>query len=614
MIVMSGGCGGGGGGTYSSDTPEAPLTSITPEDIENTQAIIDESIENVFKKDGKDEEKIEFEEFIERCTSYLKGEEAVQSVTYNDSLRYPYIDIVFRSGISREIGFSFELKDDLLDTETEQLSDRFPLRNAENKPNYLLSAASLSYVVVDNNLDVADILHRELSRFIQPKVNSVYGTREGLLGSLEPYDFIDIFAHGLSGNIYPEIERATKVIKATDELFDDICKGRIKLRDNMYIDVDENGDSYVYKKTIAVQVVTPKFIDDRYASAKLKSPIIYLASCSAFDGDFPDALIRAGAKAVIGYSRPVSKVYARDMGLSLVNLLGSGENVKSAISYAVLHNGSVDPYSKETRIMFKGNEDSCLVVDRQFKVVDAGDNSPVPYASVAFTREGNAGYFRAASGENGKFSVILPPGRYTVQVDIGGSSYLDVQEILIDDKKSDGIIEININAQDDTDNEMEQKTLSILEGEWVAVDGYGELFNTDYPNSRVYLTLDTRKDSFLNVTKIREYSNGYYNLYGESAYNLKYDYASNLQYIPSLEYTYIGPEQLHNASASSGHQYEGTGLNALRYNFDSNIGRSFLDIVDDNNIIITHDGEYEGGWGRWDPEYTKFVIYLRRKQ
>lgn len=93
-------------------------------------------------------------------------------------------------------------------------------------------------------------------------------------------------------------------------------------------------------KVNGMYAVTPGFFEAAYRSGQLKDTIILSETCefygknSAFDPSIAEALLDAGASAVVGYVNNVYTIYSRSMLWSMVNDLIAGDTVQQALENA----------------------------------------------------------------------------------------------------------------------------------------------------------------------------------------------------------------------------------------------------------------------------------------
>lgn len=93
-------------------------------------------------------------------------------------------------------------------------------------------------------------------------------------------------------------------------------------------------------KVNGMYAVTPGFLEAAYRSGQLKDTIILSETCefygknSAFDPSIAEALLDAGASAVVGYVNNVYTIYSRSVLWSMVNDLIAGDTVQQALENA----------------------------------------------------------------------------------------------------------------------------------------------------------------------------------------------------------------------------------------------------------------------------------------
>lgn len=93
-------------------------------------------------------------------------------------------------------------------------------------------------------------------------------------------------------------------------------------------------------KVNGMYAVTPGFFEAAYRSGQLKDTIILSETCefygknSAFDPSIAEALLDAGASAVVGYVNNVYTIYSRSVLWSMVNDLIAGDTVQQALENA----------------------------------------------------------------------------------------------------------------------------------------------------------------------------------------------------------------------------------------------------------------------------------------
>lgn len=101
-------------------------------------------------------------------------------------------------------------------------------------------------------------------------------------------------------------------------------------------------------KIDGMYAVTPGFFESAYRSGQLKDTIILSETCefygknSAFDPSIAQALLDAGASAVVGYVNNVYTIYSRSVLWSMVNDLIAGETLQQALENAQETYGSDD--------------------------------------------------------------------------------------------------------------------------------------------------------------------------------------------------------------------------------------------------------------------------------
>lgn len=93
-------------------------------------------------------------------------------------------------------------------------------------------------------------------------------------------------------------------------------------------------------KIDGMYAVTPGFFESAYRSGQLKDTIILSETCefygknSAFDPSIAQALLDAGASAVVGYVNNVYTIYSRSVLWSMVNDLIAGDTLQQALENA----------------------------------------------------------------------------------------------------------------------------------------------------------------------------------------------------------------------------------------------------------------------------------------
>lgn len=141
-------------------------------------------------------------------------------------------------------------------------------------------------------------------------------------------------------------------------------------------------------KIDGMYAVTPGFFESTYRSGQLKDTIILSETCefygknSAFDPSIAEALLDAGASAVVGYVNNVYTIYSRSVLWSMVNDLIAGETVQQALENAqdmygaddlvwYLGQGGKRPHAAASYPILYGQTDAQLPYQRERQTLRA---------------------------------------------------------------------------------------------------------------------------------------------------------------------------------------------------------------------------------------------------
>lgn len=135
-------------------------------------------------------------------------------------------------------------------------------------------------------------------------------------------------------------------------------------------------------KINGMYAVTPDFFEAAYRSGQLEDVIVISETCEfygkdhAFDASIAEALLDAGASAVVGYVNNVYTIYSRSMLWSMVNDLIEGETVQQAVENAQARYGEDDlvwyraqggkrPHAAASYPVLSGQADATLKLRRR---------------------------------------------------------------------------------------------------------------------------------------------------------------------------------------------------------------------------------------------------------